>query len=561
MIDSILFFFILFALLGWLACESDIFAAGPHTSSSSSALVASPHSSPSPNRRERRALARSRSPPPPPAWSRPGSLLRPPPPPFRHVPAAGRHDTFLLPVGTVESFGAIERVFDPVNGWKWAPVRGGRPVSPRLFPLPVSRPVTPVPVLVAPLVPAPASVLAPSPPVAQQTPAVLPPPASGPPRSLSVLEMFADIPSTPQPLFPRPAVPAPQPQLQPTGTVQATVPNSSASGSLAAALLVPRFLSCGVWPLQQLQLAPPVSGFFFALLPSPPSSPSVPIPAVVAASSSLRDPVPSAPSAGASQPQSQVELGSAPPPPASSGFASGFGFGFGSGSAPVFGGGLDFSPSSSSSAPASRRGRSGRARGSSRPIYQRVDNIPRTRQPDDDDNDDHGSKRETAWQHGFEEVKPTYNGTLWKAGFRDVCGNMNRLLDLNAYLPGSTLASFENNLNLKENGLRTLANLLRWQFETRLPQPAGGSQALADLITIPGLVDGLGTGFVDDNGGRQQEFNGGDFLKWARAWRYCRRHFWELHRAALERQLAPAVFQQLQGLVARHEGHWRRFLV
>jgi hypothetical protein len=29
----------------------------------------------------------------------------------------------------------------------------------------------------------------------------------------------------------------------------------------------------------------------------------------------------------------------------------------------------------------------------------------------------------------------------------------------------------------------------------------------------------------------------------------------------LQRDLAPAVFQQLQALVTRHEAHWRQFLV
>jgi hypothetical protein len=121
-IDSLLFFFVVFALLGWLACESDAFspAAGPHPSSSSSVPVASPPASPRLSRRERRALARLPSLPP--AHSLPGSLLAPPrsaPPPlaYRHVPATGRHDTFL-DVGMEESFGGIERVFNPVNGWK-----------------------------------------------------------------------------------------------------------------------------------------------------------------------------------------------------------------------------------------------------------------------------------------------------------------------------------------------------------------------------------------------------------------------------------------------------------
>jgi hypothetical protein len=119
-LDSLLFFFVVFALLGWLACESDAFspAAGPQLSSSSSAPVASPPASPRLPRRERRALARL--PPVPPAHSLPGSLLAPPrvAPPhlaYRHVPAAGRHDTFL-DVDMKESFGGIERVFDPVNG-------------------------------------------------------------------------------------------------------------------------------------------------------------------------------------------------------------------------------------------------------------------------------------------------------------------------------------------------------------------------------------------------------------------------------------------------------------
>jgi hypothetical protein len=441
MIDSILFFFVVLTLLGWLVFKLDVFgtAAGPHTSFSSSTPASPPSSpspSPSPNPRERRALARSPSVPP--AWSLPGSLLSPPrspPLPFRHVTAAGQHDTFLRELDTVGSYGRMERVYDPVNSWKWAAVRGGRPVSPRLLPLPVSRPVTPVPEPVVPLVLAPVLAPVPPPPVAQQTPAVLPP------RSLSVLELLVGIPSTPQPLLPRPAEPAPSHSY--------SLLRRHRSQYLAVVLRAR-------W-LQHLRFR------------------------------------------------------------RSSIWGSSFG----------------------------------------RWNSTRLLPLPRIRRPDDDDNEDHDSLREVpGGTHGLE----TYDA-IWKAGFYDICAKRNILLDLNPYLPGSMLANFESNLNPNEKGLRTLANLLRWQYESGRRIPAGGSKALADLITILSKVDGLVTGFVSDNGGRQQEFSGGDFLKWARAWRYCQRHFWEDHKTDLQRDLAPAVFQQLQALVTRHEAHWRQFLV
>jgi hypothetical protein len=46
------------------------------------------------------------------------------------------------------------------------------------------------------------------------------------------------------------------------------------------------------------------------------------------------------------------------------------------------------------------------------------------------------------------------------------------------------IANFESSLNPNGNGLRTLANLLRWQYESGRRMPAGGSKVLADLITI-----------------------------------------------------------------------------
>ena len=136
---------------------------------------------------------------------------------------------------------------------------------------------------------------------------------------------------------------------------------------------------------------------------------------------------------------------------------------------------------------------------------------------------------------------------------------MDGLADINAYLPGSTLASFEENLRQKENGLRLFALLLRWQLDTGRPQPAGGSAALNQLISVLARLDGLVTGFVADNGGRRSEFESGKFPEWARSWRFLVKHLWEERGDELRRQFDAAVFGQLEDLVGKNQAHWARF--
>jgi hypothetical protein len=206
---AFLFFAAIFILLGWLACEHDLFspalvpAAGLHTvptlpsSSFSASAPAGPVVSPSPSlpRREPGALARSRSRSPHavPAWARPGSLLSPP----RHRPAEGKYDTFL-DVRSTEAFGQMERVWDPVSGWKWAAVRGERFAARRISPL---NSPPPSPVVTSPLPPIvvlPALVTASAPVVVSALPAPAPAPVIVSPAPRSVTSILASIPSLPQ---------------------------------------------------------------------------------------------------------------------------------------------------------------------------------------------------------------------------------------------------------------------------------------------------------------------------------------------------------------------------
>jgi hypothetical protein len=248
-----------------------------------------------------------------------------------------------------------------------------------------------------------------------------------------------------------------------------------------------------------------------------------------------------------------------PPPPSSSSFAFGGGFGgafaapapapsFGGGFG-AFGGTFDFStPSSfssaapSSSAPRRRGDRRGNI------IHRRVEDVRI-----EDDREDGTSLRETHDDAGLNTYDLVMNADL---AFLSTCG----LEKIDEYISGSSLASFETNLRSKENGLRCFANLLRWQYGTSRPQPSGGTPALGQLITVLARVDGLVTGFVADKGGRQQQFVEGDFLAWARAWRYLEKYGWQSHRERLQRDLDPAVFGRLEELVRRNQAHWVRFL-
>ncbi|CAA9959216.1 hypothetical protein PTMSG1_02732 [Pyrenophora teres f. maculata] len=541
---AFLFFGAVFVLLGWLVCEYDIFAtvpaAGPHTT-----ITTASSSPPAPAgpvaqlpRRERRAHARaqsrSRSPPPVPEWARPGSLLSPPREPFRHVPAE-RHDTFLN-VEQTEAFGQMKRVLDPVLGWKWVAVRGAELVSVPSLAAPASAPATPPKPVVSspPLVPSPPP--PPPPPVPAPLPAPAPPApvAVSPPRP-SVAALLAGIPSLPQGLtriFPVEA-PAPLPQL-------------SFGMPLAAPISVPSSLAM--------------------VLPS--FSPSVPVP-------------PAAEAAG--QPQSDTISGFAapplpppPPPPPSTTFSlgdgSGPGAGAGSGPAPSdFGGGfaapapppssggfggfeaINFSfPSSSSSAPASRRTKSGKQGLKPRVIQDtKVDSFSGPVIPLSEE----ATFKRTLKLHPINTAGLVNNAHIMSARYQDIC--MDGLADINGYLPGSTLAAFEHNLRQKENGLRLFALLIRWQVDTGLPQPAGGSAALNQLIAVLARLDELVAGYIADNG--QSEFESGSFPEWARSWRFLVKHLCEERGDELRRQLDPAVFGQLEDLVGRNQAHWARF--
>ncbi|KAL1799336.1 hypothetical protein ACET3X_003373 [Alternaria dauci] len=525
---AFLFFAAVFTLLGWLACEHDLFsfissvpAAGPHTASSSPSSsasapagpVVSPSPSPSLPRRERRALARSqsRSPPPVPAWARPGSLLSPP----RHRPVEDKYDTFL-DVKSTEAEGRMERVWDPVNGWKWAAIRGGR-LAARLTPLPNSPLPSPVIASHSPpavVLPAPVS----APPAPAPTPIVVSPPLR------SVTSILAGIPSQPQGLthvFPLPA-PAPLSQPQPLfGGLSLAAPAKYASSFLTLALPDPT-------PSVSMPLAPP---------PSPPLPTSLP--------------------AGADhKPQADDISGFvAPPPPSPSPFTFGGGFGVSAGtthapsSGGTFGAIFNFAaPSSFSSlsSPAPSASASGRPR--DRRIIKRVYE-PRF----EDDRDDDDSLDKKYWDAGF-----TTLDSLMNADIRMVTGS--GLENIADYISGSTLASFEHNLRQKENGLRRLANLLCWQCGSTRPQPPGGTVALGQLITVLARVDDLVRGFVADNGGQQQLFVQGDFFKWARAWRYLEKHWWQVRKTKMKQELDPAVYGRWVELVKRHQAHWVRFL-
>ena len=483
---AFLFFAAVFTLLGWLACEHDFFsiassvpAAGPHTASSSpssspsASAPAGPVVSPSLPRRERRALARSRSrsPPPVPAWARPGSLLSPP----RHRPVEDKNDTFL-DVKSTEADGLMERVWDPINGWKWAAVRGER-LAARMIPLPNSPPPSPVITPRSPPAAVPPAFVAASAPMAvsvSPNPAPAPIVISPPPRS--VASILAGIPSLPQGLthvFPLPA-PAPLSQPQPLfGGLSLATPAKYASGSLT-----------------------PHSSSPFAFGGGSIGVSAMPIPA----------------------------------PPSDSTFGAVFNF---------------TSPSPfSSSAPFSSA--SGRPR--DRRILKRVYE-PRF----EDDRDDDDSLMEKYWDAGF-----TTLDSLMQADIPMVtgCG----LENIAGYISGSTVASFEHNLRDKENGLRRLANLLRWQCGSTRPQPPGGTVTLGQLITVLARVDELVRGFVADNGGQQQLFVQGDFFKWARAWRYLEKHWWQVRKTKLQQELDPSVYGQVVELVKLHQAHWVKFL-
>ncbi|RYN34557.1 hypothetical protein AA0119_g8890 [Alternaria tenuissima] len=525
---AFLFFAAVFTLLGWLACEHDFFsiassvpAAGPHTASSSpssspsASAPAGPVVSPSLPRRERRALARSRSrsSPPVPAWARPGSLLSPP----RHRPVEDKNDTFL-DVKSTEADGLMERVWDPINGWKWAAVRGER-LAARMIPLPNSPPPSPVITPRSPPAAVPPAFVAASAPMAvsvSPNPAPAPIVISPPPRS--VASILAGIPSLPQGLthvFPLPA-PAPLSQPQPLfGGLSLATPAKYASGSLTMVL--------------------------------PDLTPSVPMP--------LAPPLPTSLPAGADhKPQTDDICGIVAPTPHSS---SPFAFGGGSigvSAMPIpappsdstFGAVFNFtSPSPfSSSAPFSSA--SGRPR--DRRILKRVYE-PRF----EDDRDDDDSLMEKYWDAGF-----TTLDSLMQADIPMVtgCG----LENIAGYISGSTVASFEHNLRDKENGLRRLANLLRWQCGSTRPQPPGGTVTLGQLITVLARVDELVRGFVADNGGQQQLFVQGDFFKWARTWRYLEKHWWQVRKTKLQQELDPSVYGQVVELVKLHQAHCVKFL-
>jgi hypothetical protein len=540
---AVLFFVAVFTLLGWLACEHDVFSSP--ALSSSSVPAAGPHtaqSSPSSSlpRRELRALARSRSPPPAPEWALPGSLLSPPrqqqQQQQQHRPAEGKYDTFL-DVKSTEAFGQMERVWDPVGGWRWRAIRGER-LAARMIPLPDSPPASPV---VAVVLPRPVAASVPVVVMAPPAPIVVPPP----PPKRSVAAILAGIPSLPEGLthvFPVPAS-APLPQPQPLfGGLSLATPANHASGSLA--LVLPTFTLPVSTPLAPpLPASPPAEADY-----KPQADDN---PGFVAPPPSLSFP------AGADhKPQADDIPGPVAPPLSSSSSSSSFAFGgvlAVPAPAPSFGGALganlNFSATSSFSSgpvsrPASRRrgGRGGNV------IYQLREVVGIQ-----DDVDDRISLRETHL-----DAELTTIGLVMGADLSYVSSSgLDKIAD---YISGSSLASFETNLRLKENGLRSFANLLRWQCGSSQPQPPGGTVALGQLISVLARVDGLVTGFVADNGGQQKLFEEGNFLLWARAWRYLEKYGWQDHKVKLQRELDPAVFGQLEELVKRHQAHWVRFL-
>ncbi|KAG9193515.1 hypothetical protein G6011_03550 [Alternaria panax] len=524
------FFAAVFTLLGWLACEHDFFssvpAAGPHTASSSpssspsASAPAGPEVSPSPSpllpRRERRALARSRSrsPPPAPAWARPGSLLSPP----RHRPVKDKNDTFL-DVKSTEADGRMERVWDLMNGWKWAAVRGER-LAARMIPLPNSPLPSPVVASHSPLalvLPAAVAASAPVAVLAQPAPAPAPTVVSLPPRS--VASILAGIPSLPQGLthvFPLPA-PAPLPQPQPLfGGLSLATPAKYASGSLT--MVLPDFT-----PSVSTPLAPS---------PAPPST-SLPAGAdhkpQADEHSRLVAPSPSFPPPAGADNKSQADdiPRFVDPPPSSSSFAFSGGFGGvtsrpASAPTPSSGGTFDaifnFAAPSSFSSSAPSPSASGRPR--DRRIIKRVYDVRI-----EDDRDDDDSLDEKYWDAGLITLDLVMGADIkmvTSTGLENIAG----------YMSGSTRSSFEKNLLDKENGLRRLANLLRWQCGSTQPQPPS----------------------------QQQQFVKGDFFKWARAWRYLEKHWWQAKKARLQQELDPAVFGQLVELMKRHQAHWVRFL-
>ncbi|KAI4961260.1 hypothetical protein J4E86_000287 [Alternaria arbusti] len=566
---AFLFFLAVFTLLGWLACEHDDFWASPPSSSSSSVPAAGPHTAPSsPSsslpRRERRALARarSRSPPPVPEWARPGSLLSPPrqqqqqQQQQQYLPAEGKYDTFLE-VRSTEASGQIERAWDPVCGWRWRAVRGER-LAASLVPLPNSPPPSPfVAAAPPPVVVLPAPVPAPVPVVISAPPAPI---VAPPPPQRTVAEILAGIPSKPEGLihiFPLP-VPAPGPQLQPLfGGLSLATPANHASGSLG--LVLPGFTS-------SVSAPPPPPRH-----PSPPAEADHKPPANDNFGFVVPPPSLSLPAGADHKPQADDIPGpNAAPPLHSSSFAFGpgsgaaapfFGADFGAGfaapaPAPSFGGafgaGLAFAPTPSfSSGPASRP--SSRRRGGGRGgnvIYQlREVAAPGIK----DDADDKASRRESPLDAGLDSI-PLVMGADF--GYVSSTG-LDKIAD---YISGSSLASFETNLRRKENGLRSFANLLRWQCKSGQSLPPGGTVALGQLISVLARVDGLVTGFVADNGGQQQLFEGGNFYLWARAWRYLETVGWQENKVQLQRELDAAVFGQLEELVRKHQAHWVRFL-
>lgn len=563
---AFLFFLAILTLLGWLACEHGDFWTSSPSSSSSSVPTAGPHTTRSPlfsslPRRECRALerarARSRSPLPVPEWARPGSLLSPPrqqQQQQQYPPSKGKYDTFL-DVRSTEASGQIERVWDPVCGWRWRAVRGER-LAASLVPLPNSPPpsplVTPVPPSVVILL---APVLAPVPVVVSAPPTPI---AAPPPPQRTVAEIPAGIPSKPERLthvFPLPA-PAPLPQLQPLfGGLSLATPANHASGSLG--LVLPGFTSSVPAPLAPLlprhrsspaeaDHKPPAddNSGFVALPPSlslPAGADYKPqaddIPGPVAAPAPRSSSFAFGPGSGAATPSLGAGFAAPAPAPSFDG---------------AFGAGLAFSPTSSfSSGPASRP--SSRRRGGGRGgnvIYQ----LHEVAAPGiKDDADDKNSVQETPLDAGLVSI-PLVMG----ADFSYVSSTgLDKIADC---ISGSSFASFETNLRLKENGLRSFANLLRWQYKSGQSQSSGGTVALGQLISVLARIDGLVTGFVADNGGQQQLFEGGDFYLWARAWRYLEKFGWQEHKVQLKQELDTAVFGQLEELVRLHQAHWVRFL-
>ncbi|RMZ69966.1 galactonate dehydratase [Pyrenophora seminiperda CCB06] len=159
--------------------------------------------------------------------------------------------------------------------------------------------------------------------------------------------------------------------------------------------------------------------------------------------------------------------------------------------------------------------------------------------------------------HPFDTAGFVNDAHIMSARYQDVC--MDGLADMTPYVPGSTLSAFEHNLREKESGLRKFALLVCWQVDTGKPQPAGGSTALKQLMAVLAQLDGLVHAFVADGGGRQAEFERGEFGAWGRSWRFLVQVLCEERGEALRALLDPAALAQLEDGVGRNQAHWGRF--